>query len=40
MERGWLERRLEKDYILLVVREMEGDKALGPDGFSMIVFYH
>ena len=40
MERGWLERRFEKDEIPLVVREMEGDKALGPDGFSMTVFYH
>ena len=40
MERGWLERRFEKDEIPLVVREMEGDKTLGPDGFSMTFFYH
>ena len=40
MERGWLERRFEKDEIPLVVREMEGDKTLGPDGFSMNFFYH
>ena len=29
MERGWLERRFEKEDILLVVTEMDGDKALG-----------
>ena len=40
MERGWLERQFEKDEIPLVVREMEGDKTLGPDGFSMTFFYH
>ena len=40
MKRGWLERRFEKDEILSVVREMEGDKAPGPDGFSMAFFYH
>ena len=40
MEMGWLERRFEKDEIPLVVREMEGDKTLGPDGFSMTFFYH
>ena len=40
MERGWLERQFEKDEIPLVVREMEGDKTLSPDGFSMNFFYH
>ena len=40
LERGWLERRFEKDEILLVVRDMEGDKAPGPDGFSMAFFHH
>ena len=39
LERGWLERRFEKDEILLVVRDMEGDKAPGPDGFSMAFFH-
>ena len=39
-ERGWIERRFEKDEIIQVVRNMEGDKALGPDGFSMTIFYH
>ena len=39
-EKGWLERRFEKDEILLVVRDMEGDKAPGPDGFSISFFHH
>ena len=39
-ERGWLERRFEKDEILSVVRDMEGDKAPGPDGFSISFFHH
>ena len=39
-ERGWLERRFEKDEILSVIRDMEGDKAPGPDGFSMAFFHH
>ena len=40
MERGWLEMRFEKDKILLVVREMEGNIAPCPDGFSMAFFHH
>ena len=40
LERGWLERRFEKDEILSMVRDMEGDKASGPDGFSMAFFHH
>ena len=40
MERGWLERRFEKEDILLVVTEMDGDKALGLDDFSMAFFHH
>ena len=39
-ERGWLERRFEKDEILSVVRDMEGDKAPSPDGFSIAFFHH
>ena len=39
LERGWLERRFEKEEILRVVKELEGDKAPSPDGFSM-AFYH
>ena len=40
LERGWLEKRFEKDEILLVVRNMEGDKTPSPDGFSMAFFHH
>ena len=35
-----MERRFQKDEILSVVRDMEGDKAPGPDGFSMAFFHH
>ena len=39
-EWGWLERKFEKEGIQ-VVRDMEGDKALGMDGFSMaFLHYH
>ena len=31
LERGWLERRFEKEEILLAVNELVGDKASGPD---------
>ena len=40
LERGWLERRFEKNEIPSVVRDMEGNKDLGPDGFSMAFFHH
>ena len=40
LERGWLERRLENEEILSVVRGMEVDKAPGPDGFSMAFFHN
>ena len=30
----------EKDEIFQVVREMDGDKSLGPDGFSMVFYHH
>ncbi|XP_030925091.1 uncharacterized protein LOC115952154 [Quercus lobata] len=39
-ERGWMERRFENDEIIQVVRNMEGDKAPGPNGFSMAFFQH
>ena len=39
MERVWLERKFEREEILQVVSELEGDKAPGPDGFTM-AFYH
>ena len=40
LEMGWLERRFEKDEILSMVRDMEGDKARGPGGFSVAFFHH
>ena len=39
VERVWLERKFEKEEILQVVRDLEGDKAPSPDGFTM-AFYH
>ena len=33
LERDWLEWRFEKEEILRVVKQLEGDKAPGPDGF-------
>ena len=38
-EAVWLERPFENDEIFNVVSNMNGDKSLGPDGFSM-TFYH
>ena len=38
MERVWLEQKFEREEILQVVSDLEGDKAPGPDGFS-IAFY-
>jgi len=34
----WLERGFEEQEVWEVVREMNGDKAPGPDGFSMAFF--
>ena len=39
-EWGWLERKFEKEEGIQVVRDMEGDKALGMDGFSMAFLHH
>ena len=39
-ERGWPERKFEKEEILQVDRDMEEDRALGPDSFSMAFFHH
>ena len=39
IERVWLERKFEREEILQVVSELEGDKAPGMDGFTM-AFYH
>ena len=40
MERVWLERKFEREEILQVVRDMEGDKASGPNGFTMAFYHH
>ena len=40
MERVWLERKFEREEILQVVRDLEGDKASGPDGFTMAFYHH
>ena len=40
MERVWLERKFEREEILQVVSELEGDKAPGPDGFTMAFYHH
>ena len=40
LERDWLEWRFEKEEVLRVVKELEGDKAPGPDGFSMPFYHH
>ena len=39
-ERGWLERRFEKEEILLALNELAEDKAPGLDGFSLAFFHH
>ena len=38
MERVWFERKFEREEILQVVSELEGDKAPGPDGFSIALY--
>ena len=40
MERVWLERKFKREVILQVVRDLEGDQALGPDGFTMAFYHH
>ena len=40
MERVWLERKFEREEILQVVKELEGDKAPAPVGFSMAFYHH
>ena len=37
-KREWLERKSEKEEVLQVIRDIEGDRALGSDGFSMAFF--
>ena len=38
VERLELERDFSKEEVVKVLHEMEGDKALGPDGFTMVFF--
>ena len=40
MERIWLERKFEREEISQVVRDLEGDKAPGPDAFTMTFYHH
>ena len=40
MERVWLERKFERKEILQVVSDLDGDKALSPDGFTMAFYHH
>ena len=40
MERIWLERKFEREEISQVVRDLEGNKASGPDGFTMAFYHH
>ena len=40
MESVWLEQKFERKEILQVVSELEGDKALGPDGFTIAFYQH
>ena len=39
-ERLSLEKEFTKEEVLQVLREVEGDKAPGPDGFTMAFFHH
>uniref|UniRef100_A0A7N2R3W3 Reverse transcriptase domain-containing protein n=1 Tax=Quercus lobata TaxID=97700 RepID=A0A7N2R3W3_QUELO len=40
MERVWLEWKFEREEILQVVSDLEGDKAPGPDGFTTVFYHH
>ncbi|KAL4613723.1 hypothetical protein ACB092_07G001100 [Castanea dentata] len=40
MERVWLERKFEREEILQVARDLEGDKVPGSDGFTMAFYHH
>ena len=40
MEKVWLERKFEREEILQVISDLEGDKALSPDGFTMAFYHH
>lgn len=38
MDWDWLEQDFEKEEIVQVLGELEGDKAPGPDGFALVFF--
>ena len=40
MERVWLERKFEREEILQVVSDLDGDKAPSPNGFTMAFYHH
>ena len=40
LEKDWLDWRFEQEKVLRVVKELEGDKAPSPNGFSLAFFYH
>ena len=40
LERDWLERRFEQEEVLRVVKELEGDKVPGLNGFSLAFYHH
>ena len=40
MERLWLERKFERDERLQVVSDLDGNKAPGPDEFTMAFYHH
>ena len=40
IERLWLERKFEREEILQVVSDLDGDKAPGPDGFTTAFYHH
>ena len=40
MERIWLERKFEREEILQVVSELDGDKAPSLNGFTMVFYQH
>ena len=40
LERDCVERRFEQEEVLRVVKELKGDKASGPNGFSLAFYHH
>ena len=40
LERVWLELKFEREEILQVISDLKGNKAPGPDGFTMAFYQH